>query len=285
MPELPEVETVVRDLRAVLVGHRILHLEYWNWERTFGGLHPEEWGRRLAGLRVQDVVRRAKRILVVLETDEYLVISLRMTGQLVYFPPEHPPETDKSTRFLLSLDNGYLRFADARKFGRAQLLSREEWITESAHLGPEPLALNLVDFRTLLGTRKGMLKPALLDQRFLSGVGNIYADEALWLAQLHPARRIDSLRPVQQARLHAAILEVLGTAIENRGTSIDDYLGGLGEQGSNQNFLHVYGRTGQPCERCGTTIRKMMFGQRGTHYCPRCQPKPRSRRVSPLPRP
>ena len=275
MPELPEVETVVRDLRAVIAGHRILHLHYWNWERTFAGVDMDDFATQLRGSVVLDVTRRAKRIVICLSDDRYLVISLRMTGQLVYFPPDSAPDADKATRLILALDNGYLRFADARKFGRVRLLSREQWIAESSRLGPEPLELSFEAFRTLLGTRRGMLKPALLDQCFLSGVGNIYADEALWLARLHPARRIASLRRGQQKALFEAVRHVLLTGIDNRGTSIDDYLGGLGEKGGNQNFLHVYGRTGEACDRCGTPIRKMMFGQRGTHYCPRCQVKPR----------
>jgi formamidopyrimidine-DNA glycosylase len=233
-------------------------------------------GSRIEGKKISGVSRRAKRIVVELEGGLRFVVSLRMTGQLYFEAKAAPPSS--FTRFVLQLEKGALRFDDARKFGRVWLWDDKEWAAESAKLGPEPLSMSDDEFAALLRRKKGMLKPLLMDQKTLSGVGNIYADEALWYAKLHPRRRAETLRPAELKALHEGIVRSLEAGIANRGTSIDDYVGGTGEKGDNQNFLHAYGRTGKPCERCGEPIRKIVSGQRGTHFCPRCQPTPRAKR-------
>ncbi len=275
MPELPEVETIVRDVRPHVTGRRIRGLRYWNWERTFATHPPAELDAALAGRRIEGVGRRAKRILFRLDDERLLVMSLRMTGQLTFRAKPLAPTA--FTRFILALDRGEVRFDDARKFGRVWLYTPAEWAAESAKLGPEPLEMSEEEFVRHLSLRKGMLKALLLDQKFLAGVGNIYADEALWRAGLHPRKRAETLRRPEKERLYEAVRHVLEAGIRNRGTSIDDYVGGTGEQGSHQSFLEAYGRTGEPCRRCGAEIRRIVSGQRGTHYCPKCQPAPRGR--------
>jgi len=173
-----------------------------------------------------------------------------------------------------------LDFVDPRKFGRIYLFldreAREAFLAE--RLGPEPLEIALADLRALLRQRRGRLKSLLLDQRFLAGIGNLYADEILWESRLHPERVADSLTPHQIARLHAAIQSILAAAIERRGTSLSDYVDAEGAQGENQNHLKVYGRAGEPCARpgCGRPIVRQLIAQRGTWLCLRCQQLPRS---------
>ena len=273
MPELPEVETIVRDLRPHLAGHRIAGLAYAHWEKTFATGTPKAVGAKLAGRQIDAVDRRAKRIVVRLAGGDVFVVSLRMTGQLTWEPRPRAPSS--FTRFILNLDKGAVRFDDARKFGRVWLWSAKEWARESAKLGPEPLAMSEAEFAALIARKRGMLKALLMDQATLAGVGNIYADEALWIAKLHPRRRAETLSKAQVSALFRGVCEALETGIRNKGTSVDDYVGGLGEKGDNQNHLHAYGRTGKPCERCGTPIKRITSGQRGTHFCPHCQRAPR----------
>lgn len=273
MPELPEVETIVRDLRPHVTGRTIVGLPYTHWDKTFATGKPSQVERRLKGRTFAGVERRAKRIVFVLDSGDRLVVSLRMTGQLIFQKKSEEPNS--FTRFVLAMDRGFVRFEDARKFGRVWLFSPLEWEEESAKLGPEPLAMTEAEFVKLLRGRKGMLKAMLLDQKVLAGVGNIYADEALWHARLHPRRRAEKLTDKQRAALFAGVVHVLEKGIRNRGTSIDDYVGGNGEMGNNQGSLQAYGRGGEPCSRCQTPIKKITSGQRGTHYCPKCQPSPR----------
>lgn len=276
MPELPEVETIVRDLRPLVKGRTITGLAYSHWPKTFATGTPAATEKRLRGRSIEDVERRAKRIVFKLSGGDVGVVSLRMTGQLTYEKRMRPPTS--FTRFVLALDRGFVRFDDARKFGRFWVWSAAEWEKESAKLGPEPLAMSEAEFEALLRKKRGMLKALLMDQKTLAGVGNIYADEALWLAKLHPRRRAETLSKAQMHALYQGVREALATGIRNRGTSIDDYVDGTGEQGGHQEFLHAYGRTGQPCERCGTPIKRIVSGQRGTHFCPKCQPAPKEPR-------
>lgn len=274
MPELPEVETIVRDLRPLVKGRTITGLAYSHWPKTIATGTPAQTEARLRGCTIEGVERRAKRIVFRLSSGDVGVVSLRMTGQLTFEKKMRPPTS--FTRFILALDRGFVRFDDARKFGRFWVYDADAWGRESAKLGPEPLAMSEGEFETLLRTKRGMLKALLMDQKTLAGVGNIYADEALWLAKLHPRRRAEKLTRAQVHALYRGVRETLEAGIRNRGTSIDDYVGGTGEPGGNQNFLHAYGRTGKPCERCGTPIKRIVSGQRGTHFCPKCQPAPRS---------
>lgn len=283
MPELPEVETVVRDLRPRIVGAEISTARS-SWARTLRTHAPEAFAAAIRGHRIESVERRAKLLVVRLSGGLALTIHLKMTGQLFVVPADLPE--DPYLRLVLAFTDGReLRFRDIRKFGRVGLYGRDpatgELVTEVggsavfAGFGPEPLdpGFGLVQFRGRLRARKGRLKPLLLDQSFVAGIGNIYADEALWAARLHPLRSAASLRPADERRLYLAIRSILAEAVERRGSSIDDYTAPDGD-GAMQERLNVYQRTGLPCPRCGRPIRRIVIGARASHFCTWCQRLP-----------
>jgi formamidopyrimidine-DNA glycosylase len=283
MPELPEVETVARDLRPRLVGATIVGARC-SWARTLRTHDPLAFADAVAGREVLAVGRRAKQLVIELSGDAALTVHLKMTGQLFVVPAEAPE--DPYIRLVLELADGReLRFRDIRKFGKVGLYGRDpvtgELVAEVggaavfAAIGPEPLdaAFTLRDFRRLLRRRKGRLKPLLLDQSFVAGIGNIYADEALWRSRLHPLRTVGTLRVPDERHVYEAIRGVLGEAVERRGSSIDDYTAPDGD-GSMQDVLDVYQRTGEPCHRCGRPIRRIVIGARSTHFCSWCQRLP-----------
>jgi formamidopyrimidine-DNA glycosylase len=280
VPELPEVETVARDLRPLVVGATITGART-SWARTLRSHTPEAFAEAVAGRRIEGVGRRAKQIVVELSGDAALTIHLKMTGQLFVVPAETPE--DPYTRLVLELADGReVRFRDIRKFGKIGLYGRDpvsgELVGEVggaaifAALGPEPLdpAFSVREFRRRLRRRSGRLKPLLLDQSFVVGVGNIYADEALWASRLHPLRTAGTLRPADERHLYESIRTILTEAIERRGSSIDDYTAPDGD-GSMQERLQVYQRTGEPCPRCGRPLKRIVVGARSTHFCSWCQ--------------
>ncbi len=274
MPELPEVETTARGLQRRLVGREVIATLGISWPPTLANVAPEELEALLAGRRVTEVGRRGKFVLIHLDDGAILAVHRRMTGNLIVRAAGEPPE--KHTRLILDLDDGaQLRFVDPRKFGRVYYY--QDFATAQDQLnrvaGPEPLDdLTPARLTELLGGRRGRLKALLLDQRFLAGLGNLYADEILWLARLHPEHGAATLSADEIGRLADAIGRVLRNAIERRGTSLNDYRDAEGEPGENQDFLEAYGRAGAPCRRCGAPIVKYWLGQRGTHLCPGCQP-------------
>ncbi len=271
MPELPEVETVVRDLRPLLIGKRFASIRTsrlrlrTKWSRA--------WEPRLIGSRVGGVRRRGKWILVDLEPSGLLVVHLGMTGQLTVRLRSAVAENHVHLTF--DLDDGaeQLRFRDIRRFGSAALFADEAaWtISREDRLGPEPFDLDARGFRTALGKTERSLKAVLLDQSVVAGVGNIYADESLFTAKLDPRRRGRDLTSAEADRLRKAIIAVLTRAIDYRGSSISDYVGGSGLKGSYQDEFKVYGRTGEPCRRCRMPIERIRLAGRSTHYCPKCQ--------------
>jgi formamidopyrimidine-DNA glycosylase len=272
MPELPEVETVARGLRASLVGRTITGVEV-RWARTLVPPDPAAVSRCLVGQVISGVRRRGKWILIALSDGDTLLVHLRMTGQLVLEPVGF--SDDRHVRVLFFLDNGWwLRFSDQRKFGRIVLTSDPQ--SQVGGLGPEPLEDDFTAERLeeMLACRRGRIKPLLLDQRFLAGLGNIYADESLWRAGVHPLRQADGLGSAEVRRLYQGIRSVLQAAIDSGGTTLADsaYRQPDGRSGEFYDLLAVYGREGQPCVRCGAAIERIVVGQRGTHYCPRCQP-------------
>jgi formamidopyrimidine-DNA glycosylase len=279
MPELPEVETVARDLRPMLVGGTIVGARS-SWARTLRTHTPDAFAEAVAGHRIDAVGRRGKLLVIELGDGLALTIHLKMTGQLFVVPADLP--VDPYVRLVLELGDGReLRFRDIRKFGRVGLYARNaggELVLEEggsdvfASTGPEPLdeAFTLRVFRRRLRGRRGRLKPLLLNQAFVAGIGNIYADEALWLARLHPLRSASSLRPPDEARLYRAIRSVLAEAVERRGSSIDDYTAPDGD-GEMQELLQVYQRTGEACPRCGRPLKRIVIGARSTHFCSWCQ--------------
>ena len=270
MPELPEVETYVRELRPLLVGRRITGVTA-HWPRTISGLEVDEFQQRLSGQTIIDLSRRGKYLVFHLSGGDYLLLHLKMSGRLHITPVIAP--SDRHAHTVFDLERGeQLRFHDPRKFGRVYLVDDPEVVV--GPLGPEPLAedFTLAILDRLLDRRKGRLKPLLLNQTFLAGLGNIYVDEALHTAGLHPLRSAQSLSPDERQRLYDAIRLVLVRGIEARGTTFVDanpFLRTSGEPGWYQ--PQVYGRKDEPCPVCGTPIARILVGQRGTHLCPQCQ--------------
>jgi formamidopyrimidine-DNA glycosylase len=268
MPELPEVETVARDLRPRIVGAGIVDATVL-WARTLRDGTPESFASGVAGRRIEGVSRRGKQVVVSLSGDAFLTIHLKMTGQL-FVVPQGGTE-DPYVRLVLELDDGReIRFRDIRKFGRVGLYVPGD--DPFAAVGPEPLSdeFTLADWRRRIRSRKGRLKSLLLDQSFVAGVGNIYADEALWASRLHPLRSARSLRPPDERHLYLQLRRILAEAVVRRGSSIDDYTAPDGD-GAMQEHLAVYQRTGERCLRCGRPIRRIVVGGRATHFCSWCQ--------------
>lgn len=273
MPELPEVETVVRDLRAHGLEQAVIRDAVVRWPRTVGG-EAGRFRRAVAGRAVTRLSRRGKYIVADLDSGGRLLIHLRMTGKLRFSGPgERPGKHDHLV--LLFADGRRLFFNDTRKFGRVLLVP--PGADPLAALGPEPLdaAFTRDVLRRQLRAKRRLLKPLLLDQTTVAGLGNIYVDEALWHARLHPERRADTLTSAEIRRLHSAIREVLQRAVDNGGTSLGDGEGNFysvaGRRGRNADALQVFRRDGLPCPRCGTILARSVVGQRGTHFCPRCQ--------------
>ncbi len=271
MPELPEVETICRSLRPKLMG-QIITGGIVKLEKLIQDLTPEEFLSNVQGAEIQSVTRRGKYILIGLNQELLLIFHLRMTGQLVI--ESGATEPAKATYLQLWLDNGQeLRFRDHRKFGKVWLVKSTEFPSGLQKLGPEPLTetFTLEVFQERLGKRKLAIKKALLNQELLAGLGNIYTDEALFLAGIHPTRMVNSLTADETAKLYLTVRQVLQEGITHRGTTKRDYLDAEGKAGSYQNYLRVYGRQGELCQQCGERVAWINFGGRGTHYCPHCQ--------------
>lgn len=314
MPELPEVETTVRDLRPHLIGRTITRARV-TWERMVETPHAKQFTREIVGYKIANINRRGKYLVFGLEPQEttdsrqqttetkartskenrgdystnqstnqqasapnqkskirnpkFLIVHLRMTGQFGFHPPN--AKRDKHQHVHLRLDDGReLRFHDFRKFGRWWLVNNPEQVV--GKLGPEPLDMTKKEFVARLRARRGHIKPLLLNQTFVAGVGNIYADESLWYAKIHPLRDAVTITDKEASALYHAIRRVFVKAIGVGGTSFDaTYKRINGQSGEFQEDLRVVGRAGEPCYRCGTPIVKTVVGQRGTHYCPQCQ--------------
>jgi len=261
VPELPEVETVVRTLAPKLTGRRIVDAQFFSRHVV-----RQNFSKLRAHVRNQTVntIRRHGKF-IVLELDHgVLSIHLGMTGKLLL-----DTEPGPYARAVFELDQGLLVYDDIRHFGRI------EWspglLERAAELGPDALDITLPEFLKLLKRRRARVKPLLMNQRFLRGMGNIYTDEALFQARIHPRAIASSLSKERATRLHRAMHEILTAAIRCKGSSISDYVDAAGEKGTFQLQHQVYGRAGDPCAICGTAIRRIVVGQRGTHYCPKCQ--------------
>jgi formamidopyrimidine-DNA glycosylase len=273
MPELPEVEYVARQLREALMGARIVRVEVF-WPRAVSRITPEELAARLTGRRVLAVGRRAKYLVVTLDSGESLVIHRRMSGNLRLARAD---EAAPYTRVALTLGNGRrLLFTDPRKFGRVTVAAPEELPALFRRLGPEPLDSDFTPdaLAERLAGRRRAIKATLLDQTVVAGLGNIYADEALFRARIHPLRSAETLTHDEIVALHEGIQGALQTGIEHGGTTFGRHRGLYDEAGDNLAHVEVYRRTGQPCPRCGTPIARIRIGQRSAHFCPQCQPAP-----------
>ena len=268
MPELPEVETVVRDLRPLLVGRRLGVV-------AVGGKLRRPWRSEwaVAGATVTALRRRGKWIVVELAAAGRLVVHLGMTGQLTVVAADEPHPTHLHLRFPLD-DGRELRFRDVRRFGSVELFPDDASVAAflGDRLGPEPDELDPTAFAAAVRASKRPVKATLLDQAVAAGVGNIYADEALHRAGLHPERRGPTLTVAECDRLRVAVAGVIAFAIDHRGSTIRDYIGGSGLKGRFQDEHRVYGRGGEPCRTCGTAIQVVRVGGRSSHFCPACQP-------------
>ena len=280
MPELPEVETIVRDLRPQLAGRRIESVQLTRdpaiRKRLVRYPNPTKFIRNLRGRTIRSVERRGKYLVMPLDHDgERLVVHLGMTGHLRVWEPEETPV--KHTHFRALLDSGLeLRYDDPRQFGRLLLGTQDELVAGRAFpakLGPEPIQGDLTEaeFDKIVKSRRRPIKSALLDQSFLAGVGNIYADEACFRAGIRPSRWTHRLTARERRALYSAIQEVLENGIAARGSSIINYVDAFGVRGGNQEKLLVYGRSGEPCVKCGTPLQGTRLAGRGTVYCRKCQ--------------
>jgi formamidopyrimidine-DNA glycosylase len=276
MPELPEVETIARKLAPVLTGQIIARVEVL-WERTVDRPHFDAFCAALTGARVLTVDRRGKYIQMALSTGQTLLVHLRMSGKFAVY--HDGPGDDTHARLRMQLTDGtWVVYIDPRKFGRFYLVDDPREITGA--LGPEPLSADftLEWLAAKVAQRRGEIKPLLLNQQFIAGLGNIYVSEALWQAGIHPQRVAGTLTAPEAQRLHAAIVAVLRAGVENGGTSLEDrqYVYPDGGTGQHQEYLGVYDRAGEQCPRCGYTVERIVQGQRSTYFCPVCQTRPGS---------
>lgn len=260
MPELPEVETIRRSLELRLTGRRIVRARFLS--PLAADSRPEELSAQLCGGRITGLDRLGKHLLIRLANGT-LDIHLRMTGKLLWNVPPGP-----YARAVLSLDQGHVVFDDIRQFGRMRWLPPG---IDPPNLGPDALGLDFGTFSARLGGRRGSLKALLLNQSVVAGLGNIYVDEALFRARIHPLCAAVHLGRRRLRRLHQAVEDVLADALAAGGSSISDYVNAEGARGSFQLRHQVYGRAGEPCLCCGAPLRRILVAQRGTHFCPRCQ--------------
>jgi len=269
MPELPEVETIVNQLRPHLRGRRI-ETVWVGWERIVDRPSVSEFRWRLSGQTFAGAQRRGKFLIFPLLDGDHLLIHLRMTGSLLLRSPG--VEEDRHTHAVLTIDDGQrLHYRDVRKFGRLYLVEDPEEVVGS--LGPEPLAreFGAAQLGERLSGRRAAIKSLLLDQRIVAGLGNIYVDEALYRSGIHPLRLGGSLTADEIAGLHLAMRAVLSEAIAHGGSTVRDYRSSWGESGRFQEQLRVFRRQGEPCPKCGTGLERIRVAGRGTHFCPRCQ--------------
>lgn len=293
MPELPEVETVTRGLRQAVLGRRILSVTLGKTDFIDDPVALEQ---HLPGRRIEAIERYGKFMLLRLSaetatngsasdeaaTQASLLVHLGMTGQMAPSPAERPPE--KHTHVCMLLDDGReLRYTDARRFGRIAYLTEAPLAAELTRFGADPLEISKEEFEKRIRARRARIKALLLDQSVLRGVGNIYADESLWRAKIHPAKLGTKLSLKQAETLWRALQEILRKAIVMRGSSISDFLDAEGEPGEYQRRHRAYGREGKGCHRCKTTIRRGIVAGRSSYFCPKCQPGPRGFAALPLP--
>ena len=271
MPELPEVETVRRGLEKLILGKKISNIDIRYPKMIKTDLH--EFQKAMPGQVIQSMGRRGKYLLFYL-SDKVLISHLRMEGKYFYYP-DQVPERKHAHVLIHFKDGGTLVYEDVRKFGTMELLAPEllEAYFISKQLGPEPTEqdFDLGRFKLALKRSKKPIKSHLLDQTLVVGLGNIYVDEVLWRAKVHPARISQSLTAQEARKVHDETIKVLGQAVEKGGSTIRTYTNAFGEDGTMQEFHQVYDKTGQACSRCGSTIEKIQLGGRGTYFCPKCQ--------------
>lgn len=278
MPELPEVETVRRGLAARALGRRLADFLVANPSVIVGD--PETFVAGIRGSVLSRLERKGKTLALSLTGENgaglrYMVVRLGMTGQLTVEETKAPVRDHTHVRIMLDDGALELRYRDVRRFGRLRLCTRDEVESLFGRLGPDARRIREDEFMAGLRGRRGAIKSWLMNQQFLSGLGNIYADEALYAARVHPLTPAGRLKPEAGRRLYRAVRKVLERALSMRGTSFRDYIGADGEPGEFLSSLRVYQRTGEPCRRCRAPIRRLLIAGRSSHFCPRCQPRPR----------
>lgn len=279
MPELPEVETVCRTIHPLLCGRSIAGVEL-TWPRTLAMIDPATLQRSIFGKTIVDVTRRAKLIILMLDDGSAVSVHLRMTGELLISAAGTVPDPsrEKYLRASFALDDrSVLDFYDVRKFGRISYLTPDLLQAVDAAYGIEPLtpAFTGAALHSLLTSRAKAAKSFLLDQTLIAGLGNIYVDEALFKAGIHPLTRSNEISPERANLLRDAIVEILANSIARHGTTLRDYRSGLGAEGGFRPHLRIYGfKAGQPCTACATPVERFVIAQRGTVACPTCQPMP-----------
>jgi len=274
MPELPEVETIIRELKkSPIVQAKIADIQV-RWPKTIKTHSIDNFKNELIGKKIIDFIRRAKYLIFEISNDKTLILHLRMTGKLILY--KKGKALDKHDHVIFYFKHGYqLHYNDTRKFGRFYLTDNPQKIL--GRLGPEPLndGFKFKNFSESLSQRTGKIKPLLLNQKFIAGLGNIYADEALWEAGIHPEQNADLISPAKQKKLYKAIKKVLKKGIKNKGTTLGPGLGNFArmnrQRGNNRKFLKVYHKEGKACPRCGRKIKKIKVAQRSSHFCSNCQ--------------
>lgn len=267
MPELPEVETIVRGLQKQIVGKKIIGVRVLLPKIVRGG--ERDFTTLVSGTTIQKVWRRGKMIVFDLSAERSILIHLKLTGQVVYISADAP--IVKHTHIILELSDGQqLRYLDLRQFGYL-CLTDASMIAGLTPSGAEALEISGDEFNRMMQSRKARIKPLLLNQSFLAGIGNIYADEILHRAKIHPLQHTSTLNKAQITKLYQAMQEVLRQAIEQRGSSISDYVDSSGQKGNYQRYHQVYQRQGQPCFTCQERISRIKIGGRSSHFCPYCQ--------------
>ena len=265
MPELPEVETIKRQLEEKILNKEIVEIKI-NKKNVIKEPDFFEFKKGLEGEEIEEIIRRAKVLIFRLRKDRFLIIHLRISGWLLY------GEEDERARVIFKFSNGkYLNYMDQRLLGELRLRRDFRDLKFIRELGPEPFEIREEDFRKIVKSKKGKIKPLLMDQTIISGIGNIYAQEALFRAKISPLRESPSLSDKEISLLYKSILEVLKEAIKYRGSSVDAYRDIEGKEGKMEERLKVYGREGKPCFVCKTPIKKITLGGRGTCFCPKCQ--------------
>ena len=269
MPELPEVETIKRDLQSLIVGKTIVDINGDTPKQVQPSLKLVK--KAVVGKKIKTVERRAKNLQIILENNQALLVHLKLTGRLLYRHHSDPP--DKWVHVTLFFKDGHeLRFSDSRKFGWFKLAGKEDLKQLGREFGPEPLhGLGLKEFEEILASTSRAVKILLMDQKRIAGVGNIYACDALFLARIDPRRPANDLSEKEAERLLEALEKVLRAGIKYRGASDQYYLDALGKKGSYQDHFLVYGRKGEPCFDCSGKVERMVVGGRGTFFCPKCQ--------------
>ncbi|MDD3296297.1 MAG: DNA-formamidopyrimidine glycosylase [Candidatus Omnitrophica bacterium] len=266
MPELPEVETIKRELGKAVLGKKITKVFVIN-PKVIKEPSPAKFQKAITGATIKSILRKAKLLVIELSNRKFLTIHLKMAGQLIY-----PGKGSKSTRIAFKLSNGKtLDFNDGRLFAELRIVDDWKELKFIKTLGPEPFGISLGEFKEMVSSRKTKIKPLLLDQKFISGIGNIYANEALFRAKINPARPANSLSAEETKLLLDELKKTLKEAIRCKGSSVDQYLQLSGARGSYAKYHKVYDRKDEPCLRCKTHIKRIRLAGRGTYFCPRCQ--------------